>query len=173
MVKICLDSGHGGSDAGAVNGKQYEKDYTLAIAKKVADKLKALGHTVVMTRENDKTLTLQQRCDIANKCDVFVSVHLNAAENKTANGIETFMCKASDKKLATHIQSSLATLFPDEKNRGVKTGQYYVLKNTKIPAALVEVGFISHDATAQKFNSFYYQNRIAEAITNGILRTIV
>lgn len=175
MAKICLDAGHGGYDAGAVNGTQLEKDYTLAIAIKVADKLEALGHTVYMTRETDKALTLQQRCDVANKnkCNVFVSVHLNSATNKNAEGIETFMCKKMDKKLVTNIQDSLVALFPEEKNRGVKSAQYYVLKNTTMQAALVEVGFLSHDETANKFNSYYYQNRIAEAITNGILKTVV
>ncbi len=175
MVKICLDAGHGGLDSGAVNGKKYEKSYALSIAIKIADKLEALGHQVVMTRENDKALTLQQRCDIANKnnCKVFVSVHLNASTNKNASGIETFMWKKTDKNLATNIQNSFVTLFPDEKNRGVKTAQYYVLKNTKMQSALVEVGFLSHDETAKKFDSYSYQNRLAEAITNGILRTIV
>lgn len=175
MAKVCIDAGHGGLDAGAVNGKQYEKDYTLAIAIKVADKLEALGHTVYMTRENDKALMLQQRCDVANKnkCDVFVSVHLNSSTNKDANGIETFMCKKADKKLATNIQNSFVALFPDEKNRGVKTAQYYVIKNTTMQSALVEVGFLSHDPTAEKFHSYYYQNRLAEAIVNGILKTVV
>ena len=175
MAKVCIDAGHGGLDAGAVNGKMYEKDYTLSIAIKVADKLEALGHTVYMTRENDKALTLQQRCDIANtnKCDAFVSVHLNSATNKNAEGIETFMWKKTDKKLASHIQDSLVALFPDEKNRGLKTAQYYVLNNSKVPSALVEVGFISNDKTAEKFHSYYYQNRLAEAIVNGILRTVV
>ena len=175
MAKICIDAGHGGLDGGAVNGKQLEKDYTLSIAIKVADKLEALGHTVFMTREIDKALTLQQRCDVANKnkCNAFVSVHLNSAENKNANGLETFMWKKSDKTLATNIQNSLVALFPDEKNRGVKSAQYYVLNNSKVPAALVEVGFISHDPTAEKFNSYYYQNRLAEAIVNGILKTVV
>ena len=175
MAKICIDAGHGGADAGAVNGKMYEKDYTLSIAIKVADKLEALGHTVFMTRENDKALTLQQRCDVANKnqCNAFVSVHLNAAENKNASGLETFMWKKTDKTLATNIQNSLIALFPDEKNRGVKSAQYYVLNNTKVSAALVEVGFLSHDPTAEKFHSYYYQNRLAEAIVNGILKTVV
>lgn len=175
MAKIAIDAGHGGLDAGAVNGKMYEKDYTLAIAIKVADKLEALGHTVYMTRETDKALTLQQRCDVANKnkCNAFVSIHLNSAENKNAEGIETFMWKKTDKKLATNIQNSLAVLFPDEKNRGVKSAQYYVVKNTNVPSALVEVGFISHDETAKKFHSYYYQNRLAEAIVNGILQTVV
>ena len=173
MAKICIDPAHGGLDSGAVNGNRLEKSYALSIAIKVADKLEALGHTVVMTRETDKALTLQQRCDIGNKCDIFVSVHLNAAENKNAHGMETFMWKKTDKKLANNIQSSLVALFPNERDRGVKSAQYYVLKNTKIPAALVEVGFLSHDETAKKFDSYSYQNRLAEAITNGILRTIV
>lgn len=177
---IVLDAGHGGDpkkggDVGAVNGKKYEKDYTLAIAKKVANKLKALGYEVIMTRETDKYVSLQDRCKIANtnKCDVFVSIHLNSAVNKNAHGIETFMWKSKDKTLATNIQNSLVILFPNERNRGVKSAAYYVLKNTTMQAALVECGFLSHDATAKKFDSYYYQNRLAEAITNGILRTVV
>ena len=174
MAKIiCIDSGHGGADAGAVNGKQKEKDYTLAIATKVADKLKGLGYTVMMTRDTDKALTLKQRCDVGNKGTVFVSIHLNSAVNKNANGIETFWWKKGDKTLAANIQNSLVKLFPEERNRGLKTAEYYVLKNTKVPAALVEVGFLSHDPTAKKFNSYSYQDRIANAIVNGILQTVV
>lgn len=171
-MKICIDAGHGGLDSGAVNGKQKEKDYTLAIAKRIANKLEALNYDVVMTREIDTALMLQKRCDIGNLCDVFVSVHLNSAENKNANGIETFMWKDKDKELATNIQNSLMKLLPNERNRGVKKTQFYVLKNTKVPAALVEVGFLSHDVTADKFNSFSYQETIANAIVNGILQTL-
>lgn len=172
-MKICIDAGHGGLDSGAVNGKQKEKDYALAVAKKIANKLNALNYDVVMTRETDIALMLQKRCDIGNLCDLFVSVHLNSAENKNANGIETFFWKDKDKKLATNIQNSLVKLFPNEKNRGVKKEQFYVLKNTKVPAALVELGFLSHDQTAEKFNSFSYQDKLANAVVNGILQTMV
>lgn len=172
MAKICIDAGHGGMDSGAVNGDRQEKNYALSIAIKLADKLEEKGHTVVMTREKDQALTLQKRCDMGNKCDYFVSVHLNAATNKNASGIETFMHKKADALLATNIQNWMLRLLPDEKNRGVKSSPFYVLKNTKVPSALVEVGFLSHDPTAEKFDEYCYQDRIAEAICHGILKTI-
>ena len=174
MAIITLDAGHGGKDAGAVNGKQREKDYALAIAKKVETKLKDAGHIVIMTRDKDEYLTLQQRCKLAQG-NVFVSIHLNSAVNKDANGIETFHYvngSVISKKLAENIQFALTDRLPQEKDRGVKTASYYVLKYTPMPAALVEVGFLSHQPTADKFNSYWYQDQIATAIADGIIKTV-
>lgn len=174
-MKISIDPGHGGSDSGAVNGKYYEKNAALGIALKVADKLKAEGHDVVLTRSQDRALSLQERCDIANKTksQFFVSIHCNSAENKDASGIETYHYPnigGVTKRLADNIQGALVEGFPEEKNRGVKEASYYVLKNTNMPAVLVEVGFISHDKTAEKLFSYSYQNKIARLIVDGILK---
>lgn len=78
---ICIDAGHGGTDPGAVNGRYKESEATLGIANKIADKLKAKGHRVVLTRTKDQALLLQQRCDISNaaKADAFISIHCNSA----------------------------------------------------------------------------------------------
>lgn len=173
---ICIDAGHGGADPGAVNGKYQEKNATLGIALKIGDKLTQKGHKVVYTRSTDKVLGLQARCDISNaaKADFFVSIHCNSAENKAASGIETFKYPGVGgitQRLANNVQNALATHFPEEKNRGVKEAKYYVLKNTKAPAILVEVGFISHDETAEKLFRFSYQEKLARVIVEGIEKT--
>ncbi len=173
---ICIDAGHGGADPGAVNGKYQEKNAALGIALKIGNKLTQKGHKVVYTRSTDKVLGLQARCDISNaaKVEAFISIHCNSAENKGASGIETFKYPGVGgvtKCLAENVQNSLVTNFPEEKNRGVKEAKYYVLKNTKAPAILVEVGFISHDETAEKLFRFSYQEKLARVIVEGIEKT--
>lgn len=173
---ICIDAGHGGADPGAINGKYQEKNAALGIALKIGDKLTQKGHKVVYTRSTDKVLGLQARCDISNvaKADAFVSIHCNSAENKDASGIETFQYPGVGgitKRLAANVQNSLSVNFPEEKDRGVKEAKYYVLKNTKAPAILVEVGFISHDETAEKLFRFSYQEKLARVIVEGIEKT--
>lgn len=174
---ICIDAGHGGADPGAVNGKYQEKNAALGIALKIGDKLTQKGHKVVYTRSTDKVLGLQARCDISNaaRADFFVSIHCNSAENKAASGIETFKYPGVGgitQRLANNVQSSLAAHFPEEKDRGVKEAKYYVLKNTKAPAVLIEVGFISHDETAKKLFSYSYQEKLSRVILEGISKTI-
>jgi len=75
------------------------------------------------------------------------------------------------KRIAENIQNGLASNFPEEKDRGVKEAKYYVLKHTNAPAALVEVGFISHDETAEKLFRFSYQDKLARVIAEGIEKT--
>ena len=113
---ICIDAGHGGTDPGAVNGRHKEAEAALGIANKIADKLKAKGHRVVLTRTKDQALLLQRRCDISNaaKADAFISIHCNSAENKDASGIETFKYPGVGgvtKRLAENIQNGLGKLF--------------------------------------------------------------
>ena len=103
--------------------------------------------------------------------DAFISIHCNSAENKDASGIETFKYPGVGgvtKRLAENIQNGLASNFPEEKDRGVKEAKYYVLKHTNAPAALVEVGFISHDPTAEKLFRFSYQDKLARVIAEGV-----
>lgn len=167
MSKVCIDAGHGHGN-GAVNGKYKEDVAALGIAKKVRDNLK--DHTVIMTRETDKFIPLNVRCDISNdaNADLFISIHCNSSTNKLARGIETWKHPNAKHNLAECIQKELAENFPEEFNRGVKKNNFYVLKHTKCPAALIEVGFISHDETAKKLYSYSYQMKLAKAISNGI-----
>lgn len=175
--KICIDAGHGGQDPGAINGKRYESVAALAIAKKVGAKLKAAGYGVKYTRTTDKKITLDRRCDISNlyDADVFVSVHLNAAANKSASGIETLRYPtvgARTRTLADNVQTELIAAL-GWKDRGVKTrADLYVLKHTAASAILVECGFISNDDECKKLFSNSYQNKIANAIFRGIVATL-
>lgn len=175
--KICIDAGHGGADPGAVNGKYHESDAALAIAKKVGAKLKAVGYGVKYTRSTDKKVTLDRRCDISNlyDADVFVSIHLNAAANPDASGIETWRYTnvgSRTKNLANNVQTELIAA-TGAKNRGVKTTtNFYVLKHTVASAVLVECGFISNDAECKKLFSSTYQNQIANAIAKGIVAAL-
>lgn len=181
IKKICIDAGHqgvgNGLDCGAVNKNFHEADATLAIAKKVQKKLKAKGYSVKMTRTNEKALTLAQRCKISNEydADLFVSIHLNAATNKSASGIETWRYTnvgKQTKELAENVQTELIAA-TGWKDRGVKkTSSFYVLKHTKASACLVEAGFISNDKECQKLFKESYQNKIANAICKGIEKTL-
>lgn len=168
-ISIIVDCGHGGKDAGATNKGLYEKAAALAIGKILRDKLKAQGHKVIMTREEDKFVTLANRCKISNQAnaDLFISIHLNSAENKTAQGIETWKYVGSNNPYAVNIQKRLIET-TGAKNRGVKDGTFYVLKNTKCKACLIECGFISHEEEKLKLFKTSYQTLLANAIAKGI-----
>ena len=174
---IVIDPGHGGGDPGAVNGSKHEKDATLAIAKKVACKLIEAGYRVALTRSTDRELTLAERCRFSNEkgADAFISIHLNAASNKTAEGLETWRYQNvghTTKKLADDVHAELIAA-TGAVNRGVKTTTaFYVLKHTKAPAILVECGFISNSAECKDLFNATYQAKIAQAIAKGVKRAI-
>lgn len=173
---ICIDAGHGG-EPGAVNGSKYESVATLDIAFKVGAELERNGYEVVYTRTTDKHITLAERCTISNSknADAFISIHLNAAENKDAEGIETWRYQtvgATTKALASNIQEELITA-TGAKPRGVKTTTtLYVLRRTKAPAVLIECGFISNNYEAKQLFADSYQSKLAKAIVKGVEKTI-
>lgn len=180
MVKVVIDPGHGGKypngDPGAVNGKKHESVAALAIAKKVGAKLKAKGVSVLYTRTTDTAVSLKERCAISNtwKADAFISIHLNAAGNKDASGIETWRYPVGGvtKELADGIQTRLIAA-TGAKDRGVKTTTtLFVLKHTAAPAALIECGFISNNAEAKKLFTDAYQEKIATAIAEGVYKAL-
>lgn len=163
-----VDAGHGGYDPGAVANGLKEKDLTLNIALKVKEKLEAKGIKVVMSRDNDKFLSLQ---DIANKAnasnpDMFISIHINSAGATSASGIETYYYKGMDQPLASDIQNKLIE-YTGANNRGVKWEEFFVVKNTNMPASLIECGFITNVTEANKLNSTSYQDTLASAIVDG------
>lgn len=170
---VVIDAGHGGKDPGAVNVSKKESVAALAIAKKVGDKLKNKGFNVKYTRTKDVYFTLAERCQMSNNwgADAFVSIHLNAAVNKSASGIETWRhlhVGDQTKKLAEEVQTELIAA-TGAKNRGVKTTtSLYVLKHTKASACLVECGFISNNEEAKKLFSDTYQDKLAAAISKGV-----
>lgn len=175
---IVIDAGHGGRDPGAVNKNKYEKVAALAIAKKVGAKLKEKGCSVKYTRNCDKFVTLAERCKFSNDyiADAFISIHLNSAANKEATGIETWRYTnvgTKTKELAKEVQTQLIAA-TGARDRGVKTSTtFYVLKHTKAPAILIEAGFISNDDEAKLLFASKYQDKIAQAIADGVLNALV
>lgn len=175
-MKICIDPGHGGKDPGAVGPTGIkEKDVALAVALKVAEKLKKAGVNVCMTRNNDTFLELKDRCKIANNfgADYFVSIHCNSATNSSANGTETYCYQLGGKgeALAKAIQEELISTC-GRNNRGVKTANYYVIKYTSMPAALTELAFISNPTEEKLLASSDFQEKCAAAIANAIARQL-
>lgn len=171
MKRICIDAGHGGKDPGAIGRSGLnEKDINMQVALKVADLLMD-RYTVVMTRTDDQYVSLGKRCDIANqsKSRLFVSIHCNAAENHEANGIETFHYYTSTrgKLFANAIQRGLIAL-TDRRDRGVKAAGFQVLRDTSMPATLVELGFITNTEEEQLLQKEEFQNACAKAIVKGI-----
>jgi len=173
-MRIVIDPGHGGSDPGAVGPTGLkEKDIVLAVSKKMAEKLQQVGAVVKLTRATDVFVGLQQRCDISNSfnADYFVSIHCNSAANSTAKGTETYHAVGSiqGQKLAQVIQKELIQA-TGLTNRGVKTARYYVLRKTKMPAVLVELGFISNAEEEKLLKKPSFQEKVANAIVNGIAK---
>lgn len=171
-----LDAGHGGKDSGAVNDNLglQEKIAALDVCLKLGERLEAQGAKIYYSRtDNDSYPALSARASEANSKNVtaFISIHLNSAENKSASGIETlvYALKGTAYNLAEKVQNEMikATGWI---NRGVKERpNLTVLKKTKMPAILCEIGFISNDSQATELFSALVQNKIANAIAKGII----
>jgi N-acetylmuramoyl-L-alanine amidase len=175
-LAIVIDPGHGGRDPGAVGiGGLQEKDVVLDISEKVAQILEQNGVTVVMTRQDDRTLDLAPRTQLANRvnADLFVSIHANAVAGKRpeVNGLETFYY-SSGRELAGYIQNSMIQSFNTMPNRGVKQARFYVLRHTRMPAVLVETGFVTGRDDSRILADPAQRSRMAEAIARGILNYV-
>lgn len=173
MHKVCIDAAHGEKDTGAIGTRgTQEKVLALDIAKRVEKRLSKYPIEVIMTRKNDTFIGLSERANQANdeQCDAFVSVHLNSASNSSANGIETFHYATNGEggKLASSIQNRLIQV-TGAIDRGVKTANFTVIKNTTMASVLVEGGFISNVDEEAKLLNENYRDKIASAITDGIL----
>lgn len=175
--RVFVDAGHGGKDSGAVGFGILEKNLTLSIALKVELALKSKGVDVVMSRNTDKFLELSEISSLANNsgADVFTSVHINSVANApSANGIETYHYsgKADSQKLANNVQNNLIKS-TGANNRKVKTANFHVIREVKIPSILVECGFISNYNEATLMNTSSYQQLLAQGIANGIYEYLV
>ena len=168
---ITIDPGHGGSDPGAVYEDIREKNIALDVSKKLRNMLEK-DYIVTMTRNHDWKPSFSKRTDNANilLADIFVSIHCNSFSDSQANGIETLHSPKSENgiKLADNIQSKLVDNL-GMTDRGIKPrDNLFVLKYTKMPAVLCELGFISNQSDREKLLSEKYQNRMAESIAKGI-----
>ncbi len=177
---VVLDPGHGGRDTGARGKTLNEKEANLMIALRVGELLNNKGIEVEYTRTTDIYVELEERAAIANRLNagLFVSIHNNASTDPSKQGTETYYYAPVDndllflqlderKSLATNLHQQLATKLkrPD---RGVKTANFSVLRNTTMPSALVECVFISNPDEEQMLQKDYFIQWIAEAIANGI-----
>ncbi len=178
---IVLDPGHGGDQAGADYFGIREADVNLAVGLMLQAKLAFAGATVVMTRSTDTLLAppatkpadeLQKRVDVARaaNADIFVSIHANAHPTKPETaGIITFHASGRPTELAVAIHEALV-FETGAVDKGVRPANFYVLRNSDIPAVLVETGFLSNRDEAARLADEGYRNEIANGIFKGIMR---
>ena len=176
MPLIVVDAGHGGFDLGACHYHCEEKDIALATSLLLKRHLNEMGYRVILTRNRDLFIPLKERVDIANsnKSKLFVSLHYNAAQSTDAKGIEVYYFDKgeplrikSSKQLARNVLSKLLQ-HTGAPSRGVKHGNFQVIRETKMPAILIEGGFITHGEERNLLKSRAYQEEIAKAVAEGI-----
>ena len=189
---IYIDPGHGGVDSGASYGGVYEKNLALSVANKLKANLIQLGYQVLMTRTADYNVDFKtERSKMTNQsnADLFISIHFNSTGSASSNatGIETYWYQydpeyqpkinaakhndptrlAESEILANQVQASLIS-GTGAVNRGVRRETLAVLRETAIPAILVELGFMNNPSDLQKINQDSYQTKLANALAQGI-----
>lgn len=197
LFNIFIDAGHGGKDKGAINKRYgvFEKSVNLDIAIRLGRILKSSGYNISYSRTKDTFLELADRPTLANKrkADLYLSIHCNAA-SPSISGIETFsltpraMPSTTSAKvgkgdyvkydghindewnqmLSYYIQRALHTATRST-DRGVKKARFAVLKDTRMPASLIECGFISNNEECRKLMSAEYRQLIARTIANAVM----
>ena len=167
---VVIDAGHGGFDRGGIPRQQVaEKTMTLDVAQRLRASLEKSGYRVIMTRDSDVFVPLPTRVAIANSYPnaIFVCIHFNSATRSGANGIETYFYSGDSLALASAIHYNLIGNTPSP-NRGVRRRGYYVLRKTRIPAVLVECGFLTNPTEASNAQNSGYRQVLAENIARGI-----
>ena len=167
---ICLDPGHGGRDRGARSGGLDEADLTLDMARRVR-RILAPKYQVVLTRDGDAQISLSERVAISEraKADLFVSIHINAADNPKAGGYEVFVRRESSAGsllLAAGILVQFAKRWPTKRNRGLKYANFVILRQAR-PACLVESFFLTNSAERALLASASGREQLGEAIAWG------
>ena len=172
--KIVIDPGHGGKDPGSIGANgSYEKDFTLSLAMEVYHLLEKVPQIeVYMTRDKDIFLSAEARVrpNFANDlgADLFISIHANTFTDPSVSGTESYYYHQNSLSLANNIHKHVvkATGF---RNRGTKKENYFVLKDTNMPAILLEIGYITNPEDEQTMLTNEFQQSVAKAINEGIL----
>ncbi|MBE7709258.1 MAG: N-acetylmuramoyl-L-alanine amidase [Cyanobacteria bacterium SIG32] len=166
---IVLDPGHGGNDCGAIRGEITEKDITLDVSKRVQEILTKQGYIVHMTREDDATVSLQERVEFSEDIqpDIFVSIHVNSSEKPAITGVETHYYRQESLSLAQTVHASMASNVKAN-NRGLFKSKFYVINHTTSPAILVEIGFLSNAEERAELVSEKRKQATAKAIAEGV-----
>lgn len=174
-VLVVIDPGHGGKDPGAIGlGGLREKDVILPISQEVARILQQQGLQVMMTRSDDRFISLEGRTQMANRAgaNLFVSIHANSMGRgrPDVNGLETYYY-SSGRRLADTIHRSILQNVTIG-DRRTRRARFYVLRRTSMPAVLVEVGFVTGRVDSPNLSNSNYRSQMAAAIANGILQYI-
>lgn len=169
--RVVIDPGHGGFDLGGQFGYLYEKHLALDVSLRLQRYLKEKGIDTSLTRQRDVFIPLGDRPAVANSIakSIFVSIHFNYVSYAGPAGTETWYYSAEGQKLASQIQSAVATGLGTP-NRGVKFARFKVLRSCNMPAALVEGGFISTNNDRARVLDPRYRQKLAEMVGDGILR---
>lgn len=174
--QIVVDAGHGGFDLGAHSKVCEEKDVCLKTAELVKKYLLQKGYRVVMTRVRDEFIPLKKRAQIANmsQSQLLVSVHYNAAKSEKASGVEVYYYDEAEswraqrsKQVAGLVLSNIISS-TGAHSRGVKGGNFCVIRETKMPSILVEGGFITNPSERSKLCDSKYIDTLAQAVANGV-----
>lgn len=168
---VVIDAGHGGHDNGGQWGRVYEKHLALDTAFRLESKLKAMGYQTVMTRRSDYFISLPQRVSTGNsyRNAIFVSIHYNYTWKQEVSGLETFYSNEESRRLAQCVQNSLIQRTRTV-DRTAKYARFYVIRNSKLPAILVEGGFVSNANERSRMKSGWFRESIAQGIVDGIQR---
>lgn len=197
FTTVILDAGHGGHDRGAIGPYEVEKNFTLDVARRVRNELQRAGLRVIMTRNNDTFVELHDRANIANSKlnSIFVSLHFNASPNTGATGLEIFSVSPRGSPSTEYDELLVRDMVQEYGNenevqsfvlasaiyhsmqrgtlmmfdRGVKRARFAVLRLTKMPAVLVEGGFLTNGSDARQVANTEWRDKYAKAIATGIL----
>ena len=170
-AKIVIDPGHGGDDPGAVVtfSEKHEADHTLTTALLLKKELENLGATVILTRESDKTVSLENRAQLSNreKANAFISLHFDSGPNSNASGTTGYYFTSTSENLAQTVNKYIArnlTL----KSQGTKFQNFLVLRENKQPSILLELGYLNNPDDNKLIESTEYQENIAKSIVSAL-----
>jgi N-acetylmuramoyl-L-alanine amidase len=169
---IVIDPGHGGIDTGATGaGGTLEKELTLRTAQLLSDKLKAAGANVFLTRSNDAFLPLPSRVRLASvhQSDAFISLHYDSNLDRSVRGTTGYYYHSYQKKLAEYVYNS-TNAETRLKSRGVRSGDYHVIRENTRQAVLMELGYLSNSAEEMTLTSGQFQENAATGLYNGLAR---
>lgn len=168
--RVTIDAGHGGMDPGTIGGHgTLEKDVTLQMALRLRKLMQESGMEVQMTRTKDMQIMLRPRVELGDAfdSDVFISLHANHVGDPSVSGIETYYFTPKSLPLARAVHKKLIAAL-QRRDRGIRRNNYVVVKYNKMPAVLVELGYLSNPTEERLLTSAKYQQRTAEAILAGV-----
>ncbi len=168
---VIIDPGHGGHDKGGQWGRVYEKHLALDTSIRLESHLKKMGYNTILTRRSDYFVSLPGRMQMANKTRnaIFISIHYNYTWKQQVSGIETFYHNQPSHQLAKDVHRGVMSRVKVN-DRGVKYARYYVIRNTKMPAVLVEGGFVSNSNERSRMKTAWFRDAIARGIADGVQR---